>query len=313
MNIPVLTVSGKTLAEAYEKALVTLYNGGCPMKTQYDKPGDPPSIDSTMNITVMEPWSDPMIHKFFIGGIEDLREYVFELEGLKDCICRNENDKSDTRWEYLYSSRLTNYGTWIESAKHDSGGGQNIVARYEDGKIGVRTGEFDINQVEAVVNKLVKQPHTRQAQMITWMPNMDLIVYDPPCLQSLHFRLVPTDTGFCLNTNIRFRSNDSTRAHFSNFFGFIQFIRNKILLPIQDRLGVTIEYGRINWQADSFHVYGSEIKNLEERLLRRIPLTSFEDRVLNFHGTDIQEMYHECEDKIIKKFQDIKRSFGIVS
>ena len=78
MNIPVLHVVEKTLAEAYEKALVLLYQEGVRIATQYDKPGDPPSIDSTMNITVLEPETDPMIHKAFPGGIDDLREYVLE-------------------------------------------------------------------------------------------------------------------------------------------------------------------------------------------------------------------------------------------
>lgn len=47
-NIPVLTVSGVTIAEAYEKALVELYKNGIRFKTQYDKPDDPLSIDSTL-------------------------------------------------------------------------------------------------------------------------------------------------------------------------------------------------------------------------------------------------------------------------
>ena len=37
--------------EAYERALVALYRRGVPMATQYDRPGDPPSLDATMNIT----------------------------------------------------------------------------------------------------------------------------------------------------------------------------------------------------------------------------------------------------------------------
>ena len=78
-NIPVLTVCEKTLAEAYEKALVALYRNGVRFRTQYDKPDDPPSLDSTMNITILEPLADPMIHKAFPGGIEDLREYAMEL------------------------------------------------------------------------------------------------------------------------------------------------------------------------------------------------------------------------------------------
>ncbi|MCX6145063.1 MAG: hypothetical protein NTZ35_17820, partial [Ignavibacteriales bacterium] len=61
-NIPVLTVCEKTLAQAYEKALIQLYMNGVRFKTQYDKPDDPLSLDSTMDITILEPFSDPMIH-----------------------------------------------------------------------------------------------------------------------------------------------------------------------------------------------------------------------------------------------------------
>ena len=31
--------------------------------------------------------------------------------------------------------------------------------------------------------------------MITWMPNMDLDCYDPPCLQSLWYRIVEDEDG----------------------------------------------------------------------------------------------------------------------
>ena len=111
-NIPVLHVQGKTLAEAYEKALIELYQKGCRFKTQYDKPEDPESIDATMNITIEEPLTDPMIHKAFPGGIEDLREYVMELEGAKDHWVKNLDDPEDTRWEYTYHGRLRDYGTY---------------------------------------------------------------------------------------------------------------------------------------------------------------------------------------------------------
>ena len=83
-NIPVLHVEGQSLADAYEKALCALAEHGTRFRTQYDKPGDPESLDSTMNITVLDPVADPMIHKAFPGGIEDLREYVMELQGAKD-------------------------------------------------------------------------------------------------------------------------------------------------------------------------------------------------------------------------------------
>ncbi|NLB56250.1 MAG: hypothetical protein GX811_10900, partial [Lentisphaerae bacterium] len=105
-DIPVIHVTGESLAEAYEKALVSLYNNGLKIKTQYDKPGDPPSMDCTMNITVLNPKQDPLIHKAFPGGIEDLREYVMEVQGAKDHWTKNMNDPDDTRWEYTYHGRL---------------------------------------------------------------------------------------------------------------------------------------------------------------------------------------------------------------
>ncbi len=76
INIPVLTVCGKSLAEAYEAALITLYDNGIPFKTQYDRPGDPLSLDCTMNLTILEPETEPVIHMAFPGGIENLKEYV---------------------------------------------------------------------------------------------------------------------------------------------------------------------------------------------------------------------------------------------
>ena len=87
---------------------------GTRFKTQYDKPGDPLSIDCTMNITVNDPESDPMIHQAFPGGIDDLKEYVFELKGFKDHWVKNMNDPDDTRWEYTYHGRLKRYGSWKE-------------------------------------------------------------------------------------------------------------------------------------------------------------------------------------------------------
>ena len=75
-SIPVLHVTERTLAEAYEKALVSLYEKGARFKTQYDKPGDPLSLDCTINITILEPEMDPMIHQAFPGGIDELKDMI---------------------------------------------------------------------------------------------------------------------------------------------------------------------------------------------------------------------------------------------
>jgi thymidylate synthase len=290
-GIPVLVVKGRSLAEAYEKALISLHENGTRFRTQYDKEGDPLSIDATMNITVEEPDSDPMIHKAFPGGFADLREYVYELEGVKDGWVKCINDPDDTRWEYTYHGRMANYGQWKEKG--------------EDGQSQM-TGDFDVDQVRYVIDKLVAQPFTRQAQMITWMPNLDLDCYDPPCLQSIWYRILEDEEGvWWLNCNVRFRSNDAWGANFMNMFGFIQFNKGVIAAEVARRTGRQVELGRLNWHADSYHIYGKDIEQAEARLFSRLENSSLEDRVYNFNDEMIQEMYHEDEQKILAKIDEM--------
>ena len=289
-NIPVLYVEGRSIAEAYEKALVSLYNNGIRMRTQYDREGDPPSIDATMNITIEQPWSDPMIHKAFPGGIEDLHEYVLELSGAKDHWMKSMNDPEDTRWEYTYHWRLKNYGTWKERKKQEK---EQTVC-----------GPFRVDQIDKLVEKLSTEPYTRQAQMITWMPWIDPDCYDPPCLQSLHYRIVEDDDGvWWLNCNIRFRSNDAWGANFMNMFGFVQFNRDMVAGPLSRKAGKKVEMGRLNWHADSYHIYGKDTEDLEKRLLARLN-KPFASRVYNFFDPAIQEIYTEAEPRIWKKIEE---------
>lgn len=286
-NIPVLTVQEKSLAEAYEAALISLYENGIEFETQYDKPEDPKSLDCTMNITIEDPLADPMIHKSFPGGIEDLKEYVMEIQGVKDHWCKNMNDPKDTRWEYTYHGRLKKYGVW-----------KDLVNGKSD-----EVGEFKIDQIDNVIEKLVNQPFTRQAQMITWMPNLDLEVFDPPCLQSLWYRILEEDGVGYLNCNVRFRSNDAWGANFMNMFGFTMFNNEIIAAEISRRSGKEVKLGRMNWQADSFHIYGKDLKQAKERLFNRIDSTDFEDRIYNLGDEMIKEIYDEAEPMIIEKIK----------
>ncbi len=295
-NIPVLSITEKSLAKAYETALIKLYNEGVEFKTQYDKPGDPLSLDCTVNITILEPETDPMIHKAFPGGIEDLKEYVMELKGFKDHWVKNMNDHEDTRWEYTYHGRLVNYGAWKEWKDPEN-------------KTGSHTVGFSINQIENVIQKLIDQPFTRQAQMITWMPNIDLKVYDPPCLQSCWYRILEDEDGTqWLNSNIRFRSNDAWGANFMNMFGFVQFNKEVIADEIARRTGKFVKLGRLNWQADSFHIYGKDIARAKSMLFDRLDTLSFEERIFNFNDDFIREMYDDAEAMVKMKIADYDRT-----
>lgn len=292
INIPVIAVTEKSLALAFEKALVELYKKGTKFRTQYDKPGDPESLDCTLNLTIEEPESEPMIHMAFPGGIEDLKEYVLELKGFKDNWIKNMNDPEDTRWEYTYHGRLEKYGAWQEKVGNKS----------------EMKGHFCIDQIEAVIDKLCKQPFTRQAQMITWMPNLDLDCFDPPCLQSLWYRILEDDKGvYWLNCNIRFRSNDAWGASFMNMFGFIQFNKEVIAAEISRRTGKKVCLGRLNWQADSYHIYGKDIEQARAMLFDRVDELQIEERTFNFSADYIKQMYDSAEPGILEKIKEYNK------
>jgi len=292
-NIPVITISQKTLAEAYEAAIIAVYEKGTRFKTQYDRPEDPESMDCTINITIEEPETDPMIHMAFPGGIEDLKEYVLELKGFKDHWTKNMNVPGDTRWEYTYHGRLQNYGVWKELIDGESR----------------EAGYFKVDQIRSVIDKLAKQPFTRQAQMITWMPDIDNDCYDPPCLQSLWYRILEDDEGiYWLNCNIRFRSNDAWGANFMNMFGFTQFNKEVIAAGIAEKTGKTVKLGRLNWQADSFHIYGKDLKETKERLFDRLNDMSFEERTMSFNDEFIRDIYDNAEEQIIAKIRNYDQS-----
>jgi thymidylate synthase len=287
-NIPVLTVTGKTLAETYEKSIISLLKEGCSFKTQYDKVGDPLSVDATMNMTTLEPLTDPIIHKAFPGGLEDLREYVYELQGAKDSWIHVKNDPKDTRWEYTYHGRLAHWG------QYKYRGADGIVTLL---------GE-NIDQVKIAIDKLCKQPFTRQAQMITWDPREDTNCYDPACLQSIWLRILEEDGVYWLNSNIRFRSNDAWNANLMNQFGFIMFIKNEIADVISERLGKEVKMGRLNWQADSYHIYGKDIENVRKFLINKVDAGQpFDKRVINFWDETTQEIYIESEKSIQNKIE----------
>lgn len=257
-QIPVLFVKGQNLAEAWEQSLIQLYENGCDIKTEYDKPDDPPSKDCSMTIVVEEPLAEPMIHMDFPGGLEDLQEYVLEvLDGIKDhCVRNTADDPDDTRWEYTYHQRLFAYEVpGIESV-------------------------FD--QIDILALKLAKTPYSRRAQAITWKVWEDNDCYDPACLQSIWCRVLPDDDGtWTLNANIRFRSNDAYKAAFMNMFALIM-LQKKIADRISDLSGQKVKLGRYLHQADSYHIYGSYFNEFKGRFINALKDRSFDQRTMYY-------------------------------
>jgi thymidylate synthase len=273
--IPVLMVKGNSLADAWEKSLISLYRDGCDVQTEYDKPGDPPSKDCTMVVVVERPLEEPMIHKDLPGGLEDLQEYVMEvLEGIKDhCVRAFDSESKDTRWEYTYHQRLFAYT--------------------------VPGTQKPFDQIEILAEKLAKTPHTRRAQAITWKVWEDNFCYDPACLQSLWCRMLPADDGaWVLNSNVRFRSNDAYKAAFMNMFALIQ-LQRQIAGKIEALSGRRVRLGRYVHQADSYHLYGSYFKDFTNRFLSALENRTFDERTYQYEA--VKDMMEAAIPAIRKK------------
>lgn len=271
-GIPVLHVEADCIARGWEESLIELHRKGCDIRTQYDKEGDPPSKDCTMILTILDPLSEPMIHRDFPGGPQELQEYVMEVcEGIKDHLVRDPADPSDTRWEYTYHRRLFAY---------DVPG----------------LGSFD--QIETVCRKLAETPHTRRAQAVTWKVWEDNHCYDPPCLQSLWCRIVEDSGRECLCMNARFRSNDAYRAAFMNIFALVHL--QKMMAERISRLsGRSIGVGRYCHIADSYHLYGSNFKEFEGRFLGALKKRTFEQRTMRYDA--VRDMMEEARASILEK------------
>jgi thymidylate synthase len=271
-GIPVLHVEGDGIAHAWELSLIALHEKGCDVKTEYDKPEDPPSKDATMVITIKDPLAEPMIHRDFPGGPLELQEYVMEVcDGIKDHLVRDRNDPKDTRWEYTYHQRLFKYEV---------------------------PSLAPCDQIELACRKLAKTPHTRRAQAITWKVWEDNDCYDPACLQSIWCRLLEEAGQPVLSMNVRFRSNDAYKAAFMNIFALVQ-LQQRMATRIAELSGKQVEVGRYCHMADSYHIYGSYFKEFEGRFLGALQRRSFEQRTLSYQ--DVKDMMEEAKPAILEK------------
>lgn len=276
-GIPVLTAKGKGIAEAWENSLILLNKKGCDIKTMYDKPEDPPSKDATMMITIMNPLAEPMIHKDFPGGMEDLQEYVMEVvEGIKNHLVRDPNDPNDTRWEYTYNERLFAY------------------------KVPGLDKIYD--QIEIIAKKLAETPYSRRAQAITWKVWEDNVCYDPACLQSIWCRLTQERNVYYLSTNVRFRSNDAYKAAFMNMFALVQ-LQKKIADRISELSGKKVKLGRYVHIVDSYHIYGSYFNEFKKRFLEGLTTRSFEERTYRYE--DVKDIMEEARPVILEKVKNM--------
>jgi len=254
-SIPVVSIEADCLPEAWEKAVLAVWDNGLEVKTQYDKPNDPPSRDATVMITIADPFKEPRIHKNFPGGPEELEAYRQEVvAGIHD----HWIDPTAGKWKYTYHERLFEYCPVEQIRSPDSP--KPFTA---------------VDQIQYIIDYLSRAGHSRRAQAITWMPTADPQTDDPPCLQRIWCRLVESDTGrWSLNMNTHWRSRDLYKAWFMNVYALTDLQRT-IAEKIAQKRGEPVSVGRYVDISDSLHIYGSYLDEaaVEVEKMRQSPFT----------------------------------------
>jgi thymidylate synthase len=87
-------------------------------------------------------------------------------------------------------------------------------------------------------------------------------------------------------------------------FGFVNFNKEIIADTISEKTGKTVKLGRMNWHADSYHIYGKDIQKAKELLFDRVDKLSIEERTFNFNDEFISEMFNGAEQLILNKIKN---------
>lgn len=77
-----------------------------------------------------------------------------------------------------------------------------------------------------------------------------------------------------------------------------------MLQKLPNGTGKIVKLGRLNWQADSYHIYGKDIQSAKEMLFDRLDSMAFEERTYNFNDDFIREMYDQAEQPVIDKIRE---------
>jgi len=321
---PSVHVVRRTLPEVWEDMLMTIVGIGNLEHTHYD-PGYKdknfksfPSMEVTGIMHIQEPRAEPRFHMHFLTS--QFGDYRAEMEGVKDHWVLNpaiivdllkqgrfQEIEGHTGWLYSYSQRIRSY-PYIDI----------------EGKPQI------INQLQSVIDNLVKNPLSRSAQVTTWDPRWDhndgqmkfrtpypdgekqkafFEDYHAPCLQRIHFRLVPFGKGYKLNPNTHWRSRCHPKAVPHNIDGMIEGLIEPQRADLEKALGVPVTLGRYVDINDSLHVYGHYLDPRMQGLdaeaylqdIFRIAEGEPIKKRLILPGTDIHEMTLETIEQEYKE------------
>ncbi|MEM7725629.1 MAG: thymidylate synthase [Cyanobacteria bacterium P01_A01_bin.45] len=210
-------IEGKTIAQTWVKIIHLIKSTGTIRPTAYD--GKWQELINLMAIVTEEPddFNFPEPNYLPISR-SFLQEYISQIlddaplsEGVK----------------YTYGQRLRSFGVNPE-----------------------KSSNFNIDQVEQVINRLVADINSARAVMSLWDVTQDGSSGSPPCLNHIWVRIVNHE----LSLTATFRSNDMFSAWCANAMGLLA-LQKHILKEINQRSGHNLKRGPLITISQSAHIY----------------------------------------------------------
>jgi len=238
-------IEAKTLAEAWEKACITIMKEGHKRFVQAPE-YQIETKDLPLIIKVSEPFLEPRLSEKANTTRELADDYA------KKFLYGSGKEKENS-FDYTYYSRLRCYPdckvrAWLPSVTDSEEELSEAVKKIStDGKCVVRR----IDQVEKAIKIFKKDPTRRTVVMHTWIPFRDLMKFGPkredtssPCLLLTYPQLIDGK----LHMFVVMKTNDLYNAWPENAYAFTTLQKY-----IADKLGV--ETGTYTHFSVSMHIY----------------------------------------------------------
>lgn len=214
-------IRGKTITDAWQRGLNLIWRQGQELT---DERGTNIKELLALQVVVEDPFQDMIPHEYSWNQ-ERLEEYAAQL-------LSGENPG----FEYTYGERLRSWKI-PENEKPPTSSGS-------------------IDQLGHVIRRLKASPSTRRATAVTWIPPVDNVRDEVPCMIVDDFKL----RDGRLNLAVFFRSHDFAGAYPANLFGLarvLQFVSGEVgAMP-----------GSISTTSASAHIYDHDWDWVQEMLL----------------------------------------------
>ncbi len=249
--MPVFKITAETVAEAWERAVVKVWEKGVKKLTQYTLPKggglvNQESKSATVLAVVRKPLREPRVHAGDVMGQQAIiGGYVDEVvKGTKDGYVL------EGKWDYTYHERLFNYQVPTQAP---------------------------IDQIEHIVKALERGDlFSRRRQAVTWQAWRDIDSENPPCFQR-YWVTVPTldpkpQPGAIYKVDFQscWRSRDLFDAWGANTNAMIELCRRKIVAPLNEAFegrNIKFELGQYVDFSNDLHIYEKDYGEVTNFLL----------------------------------------------